>query len=148
MVGFERNLNIYYEPDSGLALVTNVIIRKAAGHTSEQTFRARITASALPEEPGVIRPATLQSSITDPKYDYTFGASGVMRIDQIIMPEMETVSIAFFLNPDELPEGLEGFRLTLSNFGGDFPAFQLPDESSTTLFKSSRNEIIDSDCKC
>ena len=123
-------------------------IRKSANQTSEQTFRLRITASTLSEEPGVIRPSTIQQS-SDPteRYDYSFGNPGQLFITRDIFPDEQSVTINFTLAADELPEGLEGFRLTLSNFGGIFPPFVLPDSSSTTMFESSRIEIIDNDCK-
>ena len=147
-IGFDRNLNTYYEPLLIDAVISNVTIRKAAGQTSEQRFRIDITASAIPIVPGVITPATLQSADPTVKYDYSLGYSEPV-ITRDIFPNQEYVTLAVVMTADELPEGLEGFQLTLSVAGSDldFPSFQLPGASSTAIFTSSRNQIIDSDRK-
>ena len=100
---------------------------------------------------GSTRAATLDSD-TDPNQPYDFRGTqpGLRFFTLRFFPQAPFVPINFFLNADELPEGLEAFSLSVTPSeertlqGVEFPNFQSP---VSTASVTTEIRIIDNDCK-
>ena len=137
-IGFSRELYEYFEP-SEETIITNITLVKDDNRVSEQTFRIRIVVS----DPTSMRPATLHTEDIEPdSWDYPVGQVGQHFLLIDISPAQQSLLVAFILNDDDVPEGLEGFRLTAA---GGFPQFLLPLQTSTTAFQSTTITVIDAD---
>ena len=114
---------------------------KDDNRVSEQTFRVAIVVS----DPPSVRPATLD---TGGDWDYRVAAVGQTSILADILPAQQSIQLAFSLNGDGIPEGLEGFQLTANvETRGGFPQFLLPFQTNATAFQSTTITIIDDDGK-
>ena len=138
-IGYALEVYQYFEPDS-LMLITNVTLVKEDGRVSEQTFGVGITVS----NPQMLSPATLETDDTMINFDYTLGTLGQTFEILQFLPNQQSITFEFFLNSDELPEGIEAFQASSTPVEG-FPTFQA---SITTAFPSTEIQIIDNDCKC
>ncbi len=59
-----------------------------------------------------------------------------------VRPNVQNITLAFILRPDDIPEGTETFRVSSSAQEG-FPPFETP----TTTFTSATISILDNDCE-
>ena len=138
----------YFEPNTR-TLIENVTLIKEDNRVSEQTFGISITFGS----PGAgIRAATLQETAGQTtNFDYVVSSPGVNRITRSFFPFQSEITLTFFLQPDELPEGTEGFRPTIASEGFPFPNFQLPllnPLPAIPAFQNTLVRILDNDCKC
>ena len=118
---------------------------KEDDRVSEQTFAIAL----FFDDPAgfLTRPATLsQSQDSTVNFDYAL-VDGIVELE--FRPNQTEVQVAFTLFPDELPEGTEGFSISIASLGGRFPNFQLPVTTSVTVpaFASTLVRILDNDCK-
>ncbi len=75
-----------------------------------------------------------------------FSLGGVIEMDNAvednILPNAQSLTIAFVLRPDDIPEGTETFQVSSSALER-FPTF----ESPTITFSSATISILDNDCE-
>ena len=143
-IGFSSELYEYFEPSSE-TFITNVTLMKDNNRESEQTFSVGIHFS----DPASVRPAALLTNDTRDSWDYSIqrvpGQAFVLRF---LRPDQQSVTVSFYLNSDDVPEGPEGFQLTeIVETAGGYPQFLLPLQTSTTAFQSTTVTIIDDDGK-
>ena len=107
--------------------------------TTEQTYSVAITVTA----PGNFstRTATLQSE-NGRNHDYSLGEPGMSFTTVCIQPNEQNVSFTFFLNHDEIYEGLESFQVIATPNNG-FPTYGNP----SILFTNTLIKILDNDSK-
>lgn len=112
---------------------------------SEQTFGVGITVT---DPIGQVTPATLETANTAVSYDYRVADGSVGQTFFVVQfpPQLESFAFGFFLNSDQLPEGLEGFQVSSSTVQG-FPSFQPPLLTSATAFQFAQILIKDDDCE-
>ncbi len=114
-------------------LVGNIKLIKEDNRKSERTFNVSIVFG----DPGAgIRAASSQhnASLLDDS-DYIGSPESIVAFS----PSEQEMAISFTLLPDDLFEGLEGFRITAT------PIFPVYDEPDTT-FASTLIRILDNDC--
>ena len=138
----------YFEPNTR-TLIDNVTLIKEDNRVSEQTFGISISFGS----PGAgIRAATLQQTTDQTtNFEYVIVAPGVNRITRSFFPFQSEITLTFFLQPDKLPEGTEGFRAIIASLGDPFPNFQLPLVNPLPAIPAYANtliRILDDDCKC
>ena len=75
--------------------------------TSEQTFSLDVTVG---DPLGSIKPATIETSNTNGRFDYSFGLLDETKIIVLLEATVNRVSLNFTLNPDLSVEGTETFR--------------------------------------
>ena len=120
---------------------SNVTLIREGGRESEQTFAVKITV----RDPTIAgHAATLDTGDVGQNYDYKLTSHGSF----ITIPfpsESSFITFSFFLNSDELFEGLEAFQATLTPVDEGFPAFQPP--VTNTAYQTTKIQIIDNDCE-
>ncbi len=130
-IGFQLTQYDYFEPDTSVQ-VDNVKLIKEDNRSSERTFNVSIVFG----DPGAgIRAASSQQNASLPDISDYIGSP-----DSIFSPSEQEMAVSFTLLPDDLFEGLEGFRITAT------PVFPVYDEPDTT-FASTLIRILDNDCK-
>ena len=112
--------------------------------TSEQTFSLDVTVG---DPLGSIKPATIETSNTNGRFDYSFGLLDETKIVVLFPATVDRVSLNFTLNPDLSVEGTETFRAVsaITIPSGNFPVFNAP--AGETTFASTLIHIIDNDGK-
>ena len=124
---------------------------KEDNRVSEQTFGVMIS---LDESGPGVRPASLQQNdqqVDD--FDYVLGRPGSTSIVRIFEPNATEVRVSISLFPDDTPEGLEGFRMSIASLGRPYGYFQLPVATPGSLpgnsvaYASTEIRIFDNDCK-
>ena len=147
-IGYELALYTFEEPDFE-TYISQVRLIREDNRQSEQTFSMAI--SITDPTTGNIHAATLDSA-TDPNQTYDFrGTQPGQRFFTLrFFPQAPFVSINFFFNADSLPEGLEGFSLSVipseerTAQNVEFPNFRSPLRSA---FQTTEIRLIDHDCK-
>lgn len=124
-IGFEHSLYTFAEPDTE-TLISEVKLIKDGNRQTEQTF---VVGFIIDNPDGATRRATPQSE--DPvNYDYRLGSSGDLH--QMLFPaQEESVSFNLFINSDNTPEGVEGFKASAAPVPG-FPSFRRASEAHFT----------------
>ena len=127
---------------------------KEDNRTTEQTFAFNIVVGDLF---GNIQRATLQPRVSPGQpttpFDYVLSSPGARSIQLEFLPDQSERTFPFSLQPDNLAEGTEAFRATISSvyLGGLFPPFQLssPQYPGQILpaFGETLIRILDDDCK-
>ena len=146
-IGFRLPQYDYFEPNEQTQFENVTLIREDNRQT-EQTFAVSIS---LSDSGAGVRPATFQSSLANQLtgFDYfLYGAPGITSITINFSPTNSGIIIPFTLLPDELPEGTEGFRLSIASLGN--PNFQLPvenPESDVPAYTNTLIHILDNDSK-
>ena len=138
----------YFEPKAR-TVIENVTLIKEDSRVSEQTFGIFISFG----DPGAgIRAATLQeTSNQTTNFDYVVDQPGQNRLIRPFFSFESEITLTFFLEPDLLPEGTEGFRPIIASQGHPFPNFQLPLVNPLPAIPAYQNtlvRILDNDCKC
>ena len=128
----------YLEPDFE-TLILNVTLIREGNRRTEQIFAVGITVS----DPAVGRAATLDEGDFGINYDFRLTAPGAF-VTLIFPPVVNSIVFHFFINSDELPEGLEAFQASSVPVAG-FPNFQSP--VTNTAFQNTEIQIMDNDCK-
>ena len=137
-IGFAHPEYIFLEPDME-TLFSNVTLIREGGRESERLFAVGVTVGSPRSE----RPASLEGVELGTHYDYRLGVNGTL--SPVLFPAAaDFASFQFFLNSDELPEGLEAFEASSSPLPG-FPTFLPPITNAT--FRSTIIRIIDTDCE-
>lgn len=141
-IGFPRSTYTFVEPREPRNVT--ISLEKQDGRRTEQTFLISVVASASSPN-AKITPATISSVEADGSVnnnDYSISTPGDNTVLVIFRPEEQTVEFELTLYPDNVTEGLEGFRVErLRDFTG--PPF-LPPTSDALL--SSIFILID-ECK-
>ena len=122
-IGFKLPLYNFSEPNTR-TLIENVTLIKEDNRSTEQTFGITI----MFDDPGAgVRSASIQQNAnqTD-NFDYVVDVPGNDEISLSFGPDDSEINIAFSLQPDELLEGIESFRVIISSQGSPFPPFQMP----------------------
>ena len=133
-IGFQFETYTFLEPDVR-TLIQEVTLVKEDNRITEQTHAVIITFT----DQSAVRE---QTSLTS--FDYGLeGGNDTNTQQNIFPPQSQNISIYFFLNPDDSPEGTESFQVSLRSDLG-FPAFENPLNLST----NAQIIILDNDCKC
>ena len=140
-IGFAHETYSFEEPPSETVIQTVKLV-KGNDQISDQTFRVGISAS----DAAGVTPATLDDGNTT-VWDYRISDAGQVFIEMDFPAAELSVTVPFFLNGDEIPEGWEGFLLTTSVVSEEFPYFSFPQPGSNAAFLSTKIEIVDDDCK-
>ena len=138
-IGFAQEVYTFLEP-SFPQLINNVTLVREGGRQSEQTFVVHVSVS---NPIGSTRAATLEATVLpeDP-YDYRLLVPGFS--DTLFFPpSAENITFSFFLNNDELVEGLEAFLATSEMAPNLGAPFQPP--LSDTAFRMTEVQILDDD---
>ncbi len=137
-IGFQLTQYDYFEPDLTPVTYRNVTLVKEDNRVSEQTFGIQIIFG----DPGQgINAATLQQVGQSAGYDYVIDIPGSNRLNVVFHPNQSELSVQFSLQPDDLFEGIEGFKAVISTQGTPYPNFQLP--AGTSAFSETIIRIID-----
>ena len=139
----------FFEPNDTKTLFGNVTLIKEDNHLSEQTFGIRITFGDPGQRTNV---ATLQEVGQVDGFDYVVSHPGNDSITLYFQPNQSEITFTFCVVPDDLVEGTEGFRATVSSQGAPFPDFQLPPSTNPSsivpAFQDTLIRILDNaDCK-
>lgn len=142
-IGFAQLIYTFLEPDFQL-LVTEVTLIKEDDTISEQTFGVIVSVSNPTSTPS----ASLESTDNATSFDYSLGSGDT---ELRFPPNHQSIMFTFFLTPDDLPEGTEGFQASSTSASSStFPTFQSPlnsDIPDPRAFLSTEIQIIDNDCK-
>ena len=132
-IGFTRNEYTYFEPDEDI-LIMNVTIVKEASQLSEQQYSLNVTVSS-PTTDG-LHPAMLETAAEFGDYGLHGGSFRTL----VFHPDQQEIVFLFSLFGDEMPEGVEAFRATISTVGGT-PTFRAP----TMALLTTTIRIMDND---
>ena len=102
---FDQIVDQFYESPTGLPVNGPIYLAKEKNVTSEQTFllSIQVTDSA----PSGIQPATLDA-------DYRIATAGQTSVTLPILAGEQRINFQFTLFPDDIPEGDEAFRASVS----------------------------------
>ena len=143
-VGFQLNQYYFYEPTRRYSQVENVTLIKENNGVTEQTFGVVITFG----DPGIgTIAATLMPATGDDTFDYVVGDPGDYTLLLDFLPEESKRTFSFAVYADDLDEGTEGFRASLSPQGVPFPNFALQPTTDRSPYPEAVIKIIDTDCK-
>ena len=135
-IGFQLPQYNFTEPKNSHILIDNVTLIKEGNRQSEQTFNISIRFG----DPGTgIHTASSQHTTSDNNPDYVTPFDSVA-VFQSFPPHEQVLVINITLLPDDLLEGLEGFRISATPV---FPVYDNPVSS----FTSTLIQIYDSDGK-
>ena len=135
-IGFERQFYTYSESAYVQRSISEVALVTEDNRVSEQTFIVLILLND-PTESGV-GPATL-------RLDYLPGAGSVRYLRMLFSRFKKKIVFQFFLVPDDIAEGIEGFLL-LSSPSNNSVVYMVPNMFST-VYQSTTIVIEDDDCK-
>ena len=107
---------------------------------SEQIFGVRLT---FGDPVADINAATLQQLGQFEGFDYVVSTPGDNAITILFTPDRNEATFAFFIFPDDLAEGTEGFRITVSSQGSPFPDFALPSAEEPAPYPNTLIRIQD-----
>ena len=112
---------------------------KEDGRVSEQTFAVSVSFG----DPGSeVRPASLQQNLMS-NFDYVVNIPGNSIITREFGANESELTIPFTLQPDEIPEGTEGFRISIASQGSPYPNFH----TTVLTIVDTLVRIIDDECK-
>ncbi len=140
IIGFEEEYYTYTEPVSRM-LISNVALVKEDNRQSEQTFLVAVTVNSPNLEE--ISPATARDDGGLNDYDIVGAPNGFLTI--LFPPSLQRRPYLFFLSPDDVAEGPEGF-LALSSPNEGSITYTTPGQSSS-VFRSATVVIEDDDRK-
>ena len=146
-IGFQQSSYEFVEPDETKASFTGVTLIKEGGRVSEQTFGIQVTFSE--PKPGT-NVATLQDADQVTLFDFVVSSPGNDTILLYFHPNQSEITFTFCVVPDDLVEGSEGIRATISSHGAPYPDFQIPQSKSSlvSVFRDTEIKILDNaDCK-
>lgn len=137
-IGFRLTEYAFQEPSTPIR-IRNVTLIKEDSRTSEQTFTVFVNFS----DPGNgVSPASLQQESGQVESsDYVVTTPGRAAITKQFLPNQQEITIEFTLLPDNILEGVEGFRATVQSAVSS-PTFQLPVSNAfpSTLIKINDSE--------
>ena len=149
MIGFQRAIYIFDEPEFEEEITGVVFLEKENDRISEQTFHVVFEVSTATPNPN-IRPATISSRDADGiiiNNDYFLLNPDQSIIIQSFLPGCQTLEFIFTLYPDDVAEGTEAFQARSSPSGGTVvPGYTIPDQFNT-LFAETFIIIEDNDRK-
>ena len=132
------------EPVSGQAEITNVTLIKEDDRESEQTYGLQLTFGDPPPD---INAATLQQVDQVEGFDYVVRNSTDRTFNVLFLPSESVVSFTWFVVPDDLVEGTEGFRVTILSQEFPFPNIVLPSAQDPAPYPDTLIRIQDIDRK-
>lgn len=140
-IGFKFEQYNFFEPKLIPVTFRNVTIIRENNRLSEQTFGVQITFGDPDSE---LSAATLQQIGQNSGYDYVLDVPGNDHLNLSFYPNQSEISVAFSLQPDNVVEGIEGFRAQISSQGNPYPHFALPLENafSSTVIRISEGKIL------
>ena len=116
---------------------------KEDNRESEQTFGLLLTFG----DPADINAATLQQLGQVEGFDYVVSNPGNNTFFALFEPAQSVINFTWFLSSDDLAEGTEGFRVTISSQGNRFPNIELPSAEDPAPYPDTLIRIQDTDCK-
>ena len=104
---FDENIDQFYESPTGLAVNGPIYLVKENNVISEQTFLVAIQVTDSAPSGTGIQPATLD-------VEYRLASAGLTSVTEYFLAFQQKIAFRFTLFPDDLPEGTEAFRASVS----------------------------------